>query len=80
VYSEINQSRRLPWWLSGKKICPPIQETWVQSLDQENPLEKGMATHSRILAWEIPWKEEAERLQSMWSQKSWCQNPKVLCF
>ena len=35
-----------------------MQETWVQSLDQEYPLEKGMATHSRILAWRIPWTEE----------------------
>ena len=39
---------------------------WVQSLDlQEDPLEKEMATHSRILAWEIPWTEEPGRLQSM---------------
>ena len=36
----------------------PIQETWVQSLGQEDPLEKGMATHSSILAWRIPWTEE----------------------
>ena len=43
-------------------------ETWVQSLDQENPLEKEMATHSSILAWEIPWTEEPGRLQSMGSQ------------
>ena len=35
-----------------------IQETWVQSLGQEDPLEKGMATHSSILAWRIPWTEE----------------------
>ena len=37
------------------------QETWVQSLGQENPLEKGMATHSSILAWRTPWTEEPRR-------------------
>ena len=47
-----------------------IQETWVQSLSQANPLEKGMATHSSILAWRIPWTEEPGGLQSMGSQKS----------
>ena len=46
-----------------------IAETWVQSLGRENPLEKEMATHSSILAWEIPWTEEAGRLQSMGSQR-----------
>jgi len=40
---------------------PAMQETWVQSLRQEDPLEKGMATHSSILAWEIPWIEEPGR-------------------
>jgi len=45
------------------------QETWVQALGQENPLEKEMATHSSILAWEIPWTEEPGRLQSMGSQR-----------
>ena len=52
------------------KNLPPMQETWVQSLDQDDPLEKGMATHSSILAWEIPWTEEPGGLQSMESQKS----------
>ena len=42
-----------------------VQETWVQSLGQEDPLEKEMSTHSSILAWRIPWIEEAGRLQSM---------------
>ena len=42
-----------------------MQETWVWSLGQEDPLEKGMATHSSILAWRIPWIEEPCRLQSM---------------
>ena len=47
-----------------------MQETWVQSLDQEDPLVKEMATHSSILAWEIPWIEELGGLQSMGLQKS----------
>ena len=44
------------------KNLPAKQETWVQSLGREDPLEKGMATHSSILAWRIPWTEEASRL------------------
>ena len=44
-------------------------ETWVQSLGQEDTLEKEMATHSSILAWRIPWMEEPGRLQSMGSQR-----------
>ena len=47
----------------------PIQETRVLSLDWEDPLEKEMATHSSILAWEIPWTEEPGELQSMGSQR-----------
>ena len=46
-----------------------MQETQVQSLSWEDPLEKGMATHSSILAWKIPWTEESGRLQSMGSQR-----------
>ena len=51
------------------KSLPAVQETWVQSLGWEDPLEKEMATHSRILAWKIPWTEEPCRLQSMGSQR-----------
>ena len=51
------------------KRLPAIQETWVQSLDQEDPLEKEMATHSSTLAWKIPWTEKPGRLQSMGSQR-----------
>ena len=47
-----------------------MQETQVQSLGQEDPLEKEMATHSSILAWRITWTEEPGRLQSMGSQES----------
>ena len=46
------------------KKPPAMQETQVQSLDQEDPLEKGMATHSSILAWRIPWTEEPGRLDA----------------
>ena len=48
-----------------------MQETKAQSLGLEDLLEKEMATHSSILAWEIPWTEELGQLQSMGSQKSW---------
>ena len=47
------------------KSLSAMQETWVQSLGQENPVEKEMATHSSILAWKIAWTEEPGRLQSM---------------
>ena len=47
------------------KNLPAVQEMWVWFLDQEDPLEKEMATHSTILAWEIPWTEESGGLQSM---------------
>ena len=51
------------------KNLPAMQETKVQSLGQEDPLEEAMATYSSILAWRIPWTEELGRLQSMESQK-----------
>ena len=50
------------------KNPPTMQETWVRSLGWEDSLEKEMATHSSILAWEIPWTEEADGLLSMGSQ------------
>ena len=51
------------------KCLPAMRETWVRSLDQEDPLEKEMATHSSILAWKIPWMEEPGRLQSLGLQR-----------
>ena len=51
------------------KRLPIMWETWVQSLGQEDLLEKEMATHSSIRAWKIPWMEEPARLQSMGSQR-----------
>ena len=51
------------------KNLPAMQETRVRSLGQEDPLEKGMAAHSSILSWRIPWTEEPGRLQSLGSQR-----------
>ena len=51
------------------KNLPAMQETQVLSLGWEDPLEKGVATHSSILAWRVPWTEEPGRLQSMGSQR-----------
>ena len=53
-----------------KRICLPMQEMQVQSLGQEDPLEREMATKSSILAWEVPWTEEPGGLQSMESQRT----------
>ena len=53
------------------KIPPAKQGMWIWSLGREDPLEKQMAIHSIILAWEIPWTEDPGRLQSVESQKSW---------
>ena len=52
---------------SGKNL-PAVQETWVQSLGQDDPVEEALATRSSILAWRIPWTEPG-RLQSMGSQR-----------
>ena len=52
------------------KNLPAMQETRVRSLGQEDPWKKAMATHSSILAWRIPWTEEADGLQSMGSQRA----------
>ena len=51
------------------KNLPAMQETWVRSLDKEDPLEKEMVTHSSIFAWEIPWIEEPNGLHSPWGHK-----------
>ena len=57
------------------KHLPAMQETQVQSLGQEDPMEKEMATHSSILAWKILWTEEPGGLQSMGSQsRTWLSN------
>ena len=51
------------------KNSSAVQDTQVQSLSQKDPLKKGMATHSSILAWRIPWTEEPDGVQSMGSQR-----------
>ena len=65
----------MEYWASliaqAVKNLPAMQETEVQSLGQEDPLEKRMATHSNILARRIPWTEEPDGLQSMGLWKSW---------
>ena len=58
----------LPWWLRLKNL-PALQEIWVQFLDWENPMEKGMATHFSILAWRIPCTEEPGGLRFMRLQR-----------
>ena len=55
-------------WIKNLPAVQETQETWVQSPGQEDPLEKEMATHSNILAWETPWTEEPGELQSVGSQ------------
>ena len=56
----------MPQWV---KNLPAVQKMQVQSLGQEDPLEKEMAIHSSTIAWKIPWTEEPGRLQSMGSQR-----------
>ena len=63
----------LPWWLRWLKNLPVMQETWVQSLGWDDPLEKGMATHSSILAWRIPMDREAWWATVHEVSKSWRQ-------
>ena len=66
MYSIIIKTQAAQWW----RIHLPTQEMWIQALGWEDPLEKEMATHSSILAREIPGTEEPDGLQSMGSQKS----------
>ena len=59
----------LPWWCRQCKASAAMQESWVWSLGWEDPLEKGMATHSSILAWRTPWTEEPGGLPPVRSQR-----------
>ena len=68
VLMDINHMAQV---VKNPPAMPETQESWVQSLGQEVSLEKEMATHSSILAWEILWTEEPGGLQSTGSQKSW---------
>ena len=67
THSEFTLPRNTWAFLVDQKVknLPTMWETWVQSLGQEDLLEKGMATHSSILAWRIPWTQEPGRLQSL---------------
>ena len=62
-------SIRLPWWLRHSCLLPTMRKTWIQSLGQEDLLEKEMATHCSILAWKIPWTKESGGLQFMGLQR-----------
>ena len=74
LYWIYNSSGNSNWFASlgaqTVKNLPAMQEMWVQSLGRKDPLEKGMAMHSSILAWRIPWAEEPGRLQCMGSQRA----------
>ena len=59
----------MAWWIKHLPAVQETQETWVQSLCWEDPLEEEMATHSNILAGKIPWTEESGGLESMGSQR-----------
>ena len=70
-YIDLYIHGEIPRWLSSKESSCSVGApgTWVQSLGQDNPLEEGMATHSCILGWSIPWAEEPGGLQSVGSQR-----------
>ena len=72
----LGEGNGYPLWYSQASLVaqlvknpPAMQETWVWSLGWEDPLEKGMTTHSSILVWKIPWTEEPARLQPMGLQR-----------
>ena len=69
VLSASLQGSQVAQQVKNTPAIQETQETWVRSLGWEDPLEEGMATHSRILAWRIPWTEEPTGLQSMGSQR-----------
>ena len=62
-----------------KNLPANAEETWVQFLSQEDPLQKDMATHSSILIWRIPWTEEAGGLQSVGSQRDTTEHTQICC-
>ena len=68
-YEWTSQGLRASWVAQMVKNLPAVQETWVQPLSWEDPLEKSTATHSSTLAWRIPWTVEPDGLQSIDSQR-----------
>ena len=69
VFSVVVDYYEVPLWLRRLKRLPTLRETQVRSLDWEDSLEKGMATHSSTLAWKIPWTEEPAGLQTIGWQR-----------
>ena len=69
VGSSLVSASLMAQWVKNLPAMQETQESHVQSLSQENPLEKEMATYSSTLPWEIPWTKEPDRLQSMVSQR-----------
>ena len=67
---DVGWQQGLPLAAKMGKNLPAMQEMWVWSLGQEDPMEKEVAAHSSILAWEIPWPEEPDGLQSLGSQRA----------
>ena len=59
----------MPFWVQMARNLPAVWETWISFLGWEDPLEKGMATHSSVLAWRIPWMEEPGGLHFMGLQR-----------
>ena len=69
IYADMHWLSGLPWWLRWQRISLQCRRHWVQTLGQEDPLEKRMATHSSIYAWRIPLTSEHRGLLSMGSQR-----------
>ena len=69
TWSYLNSSYQTSLVAQTVNCLPAMRETWVRSLDREDPMEKNMATHSSTLAWKIPWIEEPDRLQSIGLQR-----------
>ena len=69
IHTTIWGASQVAQWVKNPPAIQETQEIWVQSLGQEDPLEEGMATHSSISAWRVPWTEESGGLQFMGSQR-----------
>ena len=69
LYMHLLGASQVAQWVKNPPVVWKTQEMWVQSLGQEDSLEEGMATHSSILAWRIPWTKEPGGLQSIGSQR-----------
>ena len=72
IYADMHWLSGLPWWLRWQRISLQCRRHWTRTLGQEDPLQKRMATHSRIYAWRIPCTSEHRGLLSMGSQRVIC--------